>query len=134
LRKKNCRDHHFIRKIKHLFRMNSSNSNRQRRWRFYKFCRCYLVDWSSCSHSRLLKHFFLMSTTSQNFLIVMRICVKITILRRERKFVVCFVTAISSMNNTYARWLMRTSSNEKNFAKLFVKIIKTKILINNCIF
>ncbi len=43
-------------------------------------------------------------------------------------------TAISSMNIIYEQWLIRTFSNEKSFARLFVKIIKTKILINNCIF
>ncbi len=54
-------------------------------------------------------------------------------LEEKEKFVVCHDIAIWLTSNTCESWLMRTSSNEKSFAKLFVKIIKTKILISSFI-
>ncbi len=94
LKKEKCRNQHFARKKQRLSRRRSYNSDFRRQFDRYKRCRCCFVDWSSCSFLRFLKRFFLMSTTLQNFLIATRICVKITISKRERKFVVCFVTAI----------------------------------------
>jgi hypothetical protein len=112
----------------------SYNSNYRRRFSYYKFCKCYFDDWSWCSRQKFLKRFLSTNIILRSFLIDVEICVRITISKRKKKFVVFLVTVISLMSSTFKSWLMRMSSNEKNFAKHFVKIIKTKILINNFIF
>jgi hypothetical protein len=45
----------------------SNNSNLQRRYHLYKFCKCYFVDWSLCSRRKFSKYFFSTITILRSF-------------------------------------------------------------------